>query len=61
MANVQYYDVILKPVITEKSMNAMAEKKYTFLVHPDANKTMIKEAVENMDMEEAEKQLGDIS
>ena len=31
MANVQYYDVILKPVVTEKSMNAMAEKKYTFL------------------------------
>ena len=48
MANVQYYDVILKTVITEKSMNAMSEKKYTFLVHPDANKTMIKEAVEKM-------------
>ena len=48
MANVQYYDVILKPVITEMSMNAMGEKKYTFLVHPDANKTMIKEAVEKM-------------
>ena len=31
MANVQYYDVILKPVITEKSMNAMGDKKYTFL------------------------------
>ena len=38
MANVQYYDVILKPVITEKSMNIMADKKYTFLVHPEANK-----------------------
>ena len=48
MANVQYYDVILNPVITEKSMAAMAEKKYTFLVHPEANKTMIKEAVEKM-------------
>ena len=48
MANIQYYDVILKPVITEKSMNAMAEKKYTFLVHPEANKSMIKEAVEKM-------------
>ena len=48
MANVQYYDVILKPVVTEKSMSAMAEKKYTFLVHPEANKTMIKEAVEKM-------------
>ena len=48
MANIQYYDVILKPVITEKSMNIMADKKYTFLVHPEANKTMIKEAVEKM-------------
>ena len=48
MANVQYYDVILKPEVTEKRMNAMAEKKYTFLVHPDANKSMIKEAVEKM-------------
>ena len=34
MADIKYYDVILKPVVTEKSMNAMAEKKYTFLVHP---------------------------
>ena len=48
MANVQYFDVILKPVITEKSMNAMATKKYTFLVHTDANKAMIKDAVEKM-------------
>lgn len=48
MANVQYYDVILKPIVTEKSMNAMSEKKYTFLVHPEANKVMIKEAVEKM-------------
>ena len=48
MANIQYYDVILKPVVTEKSMNAMAEKKYTFLVHTEANKSMIKEAVEKM-------------
>ena len=31
MADIKYYDVILKPVLTEKSMNAMAEKKYTFL------------------------------
>ena len=48
MANVQYYDVILKPVVTEKSMNEMSNKKYTFLVHTEANKTMIKEAVEKM-------------
>ncbi len=48
MAALMYYDVILKPVITEKSMEAMGEKKYTFLVHPEANKTQIKEAVEKM-------------
>ena len=48
MADVKYYDVILKPVVTEKSMNAMTEKKYTFLVHTDATKNQIKEAVEKM-------------
>ena len=48
MADIRYYDVILKPVITEKSMNAMADKKYTFMVHVAANKAMIKEAVEKM-------------
>ena len=48
MADLKYYDVILAPVITEKSMNAMTDKKYTFLVHTEANKTMIKEAVEKM-------------
>ena len=48
MAAIQYYDVILKPVITEKSMAGMGEKKYTFLVHPETNKTQIKEAVEKM-------------
>lgn len=48
MANVQYYDVILKPVITEKSMELMGDKKYTFLVHTEATKSQIKEAVEKM-------------
>jgi large subunit ribosomal protein L23 len=48
MAALQYYDVILKPVITEKSMAGMGDKKYTFLVHPEANKSQIKEAVEKM-------------
>ncbi len=48
MADIKYYDVIQKPIITEKSMDAMADKKYTFLVHPEANKTMNKEAVEKM-------------
>ena len=48
MANVQYYDVILKPVVTEKTMDLMGEKKYTFLVHPEATKSQVKEAVEKM-------------
>ena len=48
MADLKYYDVILKPVITEKSMAAMGEKKYTFLVHTDATKSQVKEAVEKM-------------
>ena len=48
MANVQYYDVILKPVVTREEYGSYGRKKYTFLVHPEANKTMIKEAVEKM-------------
>ena len=48
MANIQYYDVILKPVVTEKTMELMSDKKYTFLVHTDATKTQVKEAVEKM-------------
>ena len=48
MADIKYYDVILKPVVTEKSMAGMGEKKYTFLVHPEATKSQIKEAVEKM-------------
>ena len=48
MANVQYYDVILKPVVTEKTMELMADKKYTFLVHTEATKNQIREAVEKM-------------
>ena len=48
MADLKYYDVILKPIVTEKSMNSMSEKKYTFSVHPAATKNQIKEAVEKM-------------
>lgn len=48
MADLKYYDIIKKPIITEKSMSDMAEKKYTFSVHPSANKAQIKEAVEKM-------------
>ncbi len=48
MADLKYYDVILAPIVTEKSMNSMAEKKYAFSVNPDATKSQIKEAVEKM-------------
>ena len=48
MADIKYYDVILRPVITEKSMGEMASKKYTFLVNPDATKAQVREAVEKM-------------
>lgn len=48
MADLKYYDVILKPVVTEKSMNEMADKKYAFYVHPEATKIQIKQAVEKM-------------
>ena len=42
------YDVILKPVISERSMELTPEKKYTFKVAVDANKTEIKQAVEEI-------------
>jgi large subunit ribosomal protein L23 len=49
------YDVILKPVITEKSMADAANKKYTFKVATNANKTEIKHAVEEIFSVEIEK------
>ena len=42
------YDVIIKPVISERSMDLAPEKKYTFKVAVDANKTEIKQAVEEI-------------
>ena len=41
-------DVLLAPVVSEKSYGLLDENKYTFLVHPDANKTEIKIAVEKV-------------
>ena len=41
-------DVLLAPVISEKSYGLLDENKYTFLVHPDTNKTEIKIAVEKV-------------
>jgi len=43
-----YRDIIIRPVVTEKSMDLLAENKYTFFVHPKANKTEIKNAIENI-------------
>lgn len=48
MAKLNYYDVLLKPVITEKSMDMMVDRKYTFTVHPEATKVQVREAVEKM-------------
>ena len=42
------YDIIVKPVITEQSMDSVADKKYVFQVAIDANKTEIKAAVEEI-------------
>ena len=42
------YDVIIKPVISEKSMEDAQAKKYTFKVAVDANKTEVKHAVEEI-------------
>lgn len=42
------YDIIRRPVITEKSMAAMSQKKYTFIVDIRANKSMIKRAIEDI-------------
>lgn len=49
------YDVILRPVITETSMDDAQQKKYTFKVDPRANKTQIKLAVEEIFDVEVEK------
>jgi large subunit ribosomal protein L23 len=41
-------DILLAPVISEKSYGLIEEGTYTFLVHPDSNKTQIKIAVEKI-------------
>jgi len=48
MADLKYYDIILRPIVTEKSMRLQEGNVYTFDVHPDATKTQVKEAVEKM-------------
>ena len=42
------YDVILKPIITEQSMDMSADKKYVFKVVDTANKTEVRQAIEEI-------------
>lgn len=42
------HDIIIRPIVTEASMNLMADKKYTFVVDKRSNKTEIKNAVEKV-------------
>ena len=48
MADLKYYDIIKKPVVTEQTMNYMMDKKYAFYVHPAATKIQVREAVEKL-------------
>ena len=41
-------EIILQPVVSEKSIDQATRRKYTFRVHPDANKIQIKAAVEEL-------------
>jgi large subunit ribosomal protein L23 len=43
-----FRDVILAPVVSEKSYSLIDQNAYTFVVHPDANKTEIRQAVEQI-------------
>lgn len=44
----QLYDVIVRPVITEKALAENGRRRYVFVVHKDANKIQIKEAVQKL-------------
>jgi large subunit ribosomal protein L23 len=43
-----YRDVVIAPVVSEKSYGLIEEGTYTFVVHPDSNKTEIKQAIEHL-------------
>lgn len=42
------YDIIIRPILTEKSYDGIATKRYTFEVAPNATKTTVKNAIENI-------------
>jgi large subunit ribosomal protein L23 len=44
----EYTQVIIRPVVSEKSYQLSAAGRYTFRVHPDAHKTLIRQAVESL-------------
>lgn len=46
--NLVAHDIIIRPIVTEKSSAMMAHNKYTFEVHKDANKIQIRQAVEEI-------------
>ena len=41
-------EVLIRPVVSEKSYALMAANKYTFRIHPEANKTQVRQAVEDV-------------
>lgn len=41
-----HFDVILAPVLSEKAVGSIEESKYAFFVHPQANRSQVKDAVE---------------
>ncbi|MGI9085134.1 MAG: 50S ribosomal protein L23 [Aeromicrobium sp.] len=48
IVNKNFRDVLIAPVVSEKTYGLLDDNKYTFVVHPDANKTEIKIAVEQI-------------
>ena len=40
--------ILIRPVVSEKSYNQITENRYTFRVHPDAHKTQVRQAVEEL-------------
>ena len=43
-----YHDIIIKPIVTERSMDALRDRKYTFKVHDSAGKIEIAKAIESV-------------
>lgn len=48
LRGITLHDILIRPLITEKTMAAAGGNRYTFQVHPDANKIQIKQAIETI-------------